>query len=361
MLVEQRDPFPESLTKSSKFRYIIAGTLLAGVVLSNAYKSTNVYNIVRPKYIVPYDRVDEILRDNLITYGRIIGLVYFFHHFGDSEDWIERFTKLHLASQRSSPIFLQAETGEYAGVLAYLEAGKYDKTEAFYRMRDQININSAYNETMKVMKSDRSHSKFVQLVVNAFSVLDALSGIGLIVPRKILNEMHENKWISAFQRNVYDGQTKLIFDELKRCSEPSVWLLPDYLAKNYFKLLLNANSYSNVGFESFLPPTLHLFIRGLVPISIIKRIGMATNSVTLNWLQNLVSGRQFRIVQPNVLPSRPNMKGNILVVFVIWGSGICLAVLFYILELRNLIWQKCVKSFYFGSARYFYLYIKCVW
>lgn len=76
IFLEQGDPFPPSLLNDKSFRYVITGALLAGVVISNAYKSTNVYNIVTPRKTIPYTHFEELKQDNFSVYSRIVEISY---------------------------------------------------------------------------------------------------------------------------------------------------------------------------------------------------------------------------------------------------------------------------------------------
>lgn len=57
-LLEQGDPFRDSLMQNEKVRWISAGSLLAGIVLSNAYKNDNIYRMVLGRNLLLYDSVD---------------------------------------------------------------------------------------------------------------------------------------------------------------------------------------------------------------------------------------------------------------------------------------------------------------
>lgn len=48
VLLEQGEPFCSSLVDSFRFRFIMSGILLAGLVVRNAFKSKNMYKIVMP-------------------------------------------------------------------------------------------------------------------------------------------------------------------------------------------------------------------------------------------------------------------------------------------------------------------------
>ncbi len=67
----------------------MCGILLAGLVLSNAFKSENMYKIVIPRHHLSYDNVDELLQDDFQLYSRIW---YFYHRLILSESSEESVT-----------------------------------------------------------------------------------------------------------------------------------------------------------------------------------------------------------------------------------------------------------------------------
>jgi len=79
VLLEQGDPFTSKVAVQARLRFSIGTFLLVGIVLSNAYKSSNVYNLVLPREPVPYENLSQLFADKFDTYsrGQIIGL----------EDW----------------------------------------------------------------------------------------------------------------------------------------------------------------------------------------------------------------------------------------------------------------------------------
>lgn len=59
----------------------MSGTLLAGLVISNAFKSENVYKVVTPRKPISYYDVDELIQDNFTVHSRIqsfFNVAYFF-------------------------------------------------------------------------------------------------------------------------------------------------------------------------------------------------------------------------------------------------------------------------------------------
>ncbi len=78
VLLEQGDPFPASSDTKIQMRFLMCGALLAGLVISNAFKSENVYKIVLPRSHISYYNVDELVEDNVNLYTRIEKFLYMY-------------------------------------------------------------------------------------------------------------------------------------------------------------------------------------------------------------------------------------------------------------------------------------------
>lgn len=70
-MIEQGNPFPPDFDKHIKLRLVMGSTLLTGLVLSNAFKSKNVYKIVLSRYNISYRNVYELIEDNITVYSQI--------------------------------------------------------------------------------------------------------------------------------------------------------------------------------------------------------------------------------------------------------------------------------------------------
>lgn len=70
VVLEQGDCIPEKIESNSKYRYLGFSLFLMGVVLSNAYKNTNLYNMVVPRKPILYSKFNELLRDNFQIFTR---------------------------------------------------------------------------------------------------------------------------------------------------------------------------------------------------------------------------------------------------------------------------------------------------
>lgn len=71
VLLEQGNPYPESVANTERFRCTIGLLLLTGIILSNIYKNRNVYNMIAPRAPLDYKHFEELTRDNVIIYTRV--------------------------------------------------------------------------------------------------------------------------------------------------------------------------------------------------------------------------------------------------------------------------------------------------
>lgn len=70
VFLEQDNPFPKSLIDNPRSKYIIGTLLLTGIVLSNAYKNTNVHKMIVQRKPVAYRYLEELLKDNFTIHSR---------------------------------------------------------------------------------------------------------------------------------------------------------------------------------------------------------------------------------------------------------------------------------------------------
>lgn len=71
VFVEQGNPFPDYISSNFRARFILTGLMLAGILISNAYKSVNVYKMTRPRKPLTYDLLDHLINDNFTLYSRV--------------------------------------------------------------------------------------------------------------------------------------------------------------------------------------------------------------------------------------------------------------------------------------------------
>jgi len=70
VFLEQGGPFESLVVRKEILRFSIGAFLLVGIVLSNAYKSSNVYNLVSPRKPIPYENLSQLISDGFKIYSR---------------------------------------------------------------------------------------------------------------------------------------------------------------------------------------------------------------------------------------------------------------------------------------------------
>lgn len=74
VLLEQGDPFSEMVLSCPKVRVALGSFLLVGIILSNAYKNTNVYNMIAPRGLLPFETIKELEQYNFTVYTRSMSI-----------------------------------------------------------------------------------------------------------------------------------------------------------------------------------------------------------------------------------------------------------------------------------------------
>ncbi len=353
VFVEQGDPFPTSIGRAPKFRFMIGGTLLAGVVLSNAYKSTNVYNIVKPKELVPYSLIQDIFCDNLTLYSRVMNLLYRVDFTGD---WVEKLRTIY--SLNWYPNKISMDSDKYFAFVVGDNEGSFYSDQYNYEWTNYTKHHNRISKTLQTLKAAVVHPRFTSVILEQFENLYIVSKAGLMPSFEtnlpIYDEAYdrlEARWLDVFKENFLDHQSSLIFKDLKNCHEKSAWLLPRYVAKYYAKLLLKANSYSNVGEEAFALQKIQKNVEGMLPRNVIRRISASPEYGIIEWLQNIISSIYGKMEYPDIPLEKPNMKGNILVIFVIELAGLGMSLLILILEMHRIILYHMFRFFFFVLSR----------
>lgn len=70
LFLEQGNPVPDSISKLKMYRHVLGSFLLMSVVISNAYKNKNVHTMISVRKPVPYEKMQELIRDNFKILGR---------------------------------------------------------------------------------------------------------------------------------------------------------------------------------------------------------------------------------------------------------------------------------------------------
>lgn len=326
VLLEQGDPFPERFDKSKSFRFLMCGTLLGGLVLSNAFKSTNVYNIVLPKQRLKFRTFNELLQHGYSVYSRMVVSDYYLTFAEDPlspTNPEEYMGTMYIQTTKDSMIF--------AGVT---EIKSYHKM--ILRSPNKI-IGNQTNLADYLLNTTRAYYGWYEVVMEPFKVLRPLFQVGLITLGKFQS--------TADAVDLMKKQEKLIADDLGKCDK-TAWVLPDYKAQQYARMLYKSSKHTDVGVDKYFRRNFNLVLRGSIPSPIIQRTSAVSSSGLLEWWSDLINRTDLVIQSETEPPTRPAMSGNIQVLFIVLGFGMLVAQIAFVLELHGYVWKFISYMYY---------------
>jgi len=121
-------------------------------------------------------------------------------------------------------------------------------------------------------------------------------------------------------------QEKLIKSSLTECSK-TAWLLPNYLAQVKHRLLKKSAKHSDVSVNAYTMSEISfVYHNSYVPSSILRRFSWIPTTGILEWWPKLINRSDLVLGSDNNNPTKPNMSGNILIIFVLLGSGLSVSI-----------------------------------
>lgn len=325
VLLEQGNPFSTSVANSKRLRFLLAMSLLAGIVLSNAYKNTNVYNMVVPRQPILYKYFHELIRDKFEIYTRSISS--HFLAFKPNDDGYESLDNLRI---HNYSVVIAVETKYLLDVynksiLENLKLGGYKQhknLEGLVRSMSRMHPNSK-STFFKLLLDKISHKnqdwrKDVLMAVQIFPEFQTL-------------------------------ETELLLGSLQNCEKTAV-IVPYYATMEFETELVKRSHMTNafIGEESYSDTNWLFTLDGLVPPHVIKRIIYISESGICQWWMDLFDFRRH-VVKQNDLVQPASMSGNIIVVFILLVSGFAVAGACYICENYHVV-MKRFGPFYDNQA-----------
>lgn len=329
VLLEQGDPFPARYIKSKPFRFLICGTLLGGLVLSNAFKSNNVYNIVLPMQRLKFGTIDELLQHGFTVYTQI-------SHISYPDNWKEVPKNAVMGDVKDGKLLkIYSTTGKWM-MHASTEISTYHGM-TFYASDELIE------------KERSSLSMLRNISVPHIGLYDII-----VEPLKVLRPLVENGQMHALrvafvtqEVNFLKKQAKFIENDPRKCNK-SAWILPDYRAQQLTRMLYQWGKHSDVGVTKYLNTRLNLRFDGLVSSTSLQRASMVPSTGLLKWWSDLINRTDLKRHPEIDPPVKPNMSGNIQTIFYMLLGGMLIAQVSMILELHEFI------------LRYSKLHVTCV-
>lgn len=317
LFLEQGDPFPMSVMRNPNSRPISVTLLLMAIILSNAYKNTNVYNMIIPGSVVPYHYLEELVSDNFSIHTRSLGasLQRLRTSPGDcSTATRTRFISVVQKRHRSQYIIDVDEE-------CHLEHMTY-KSEVS-SLHDRIK----YNELQFL------NTTLLNLLPEVTSVIQLKESLFVNFAKLIIGVFSDFNYENDYQYWFRQTEIKYLWKSLKRCRKVAL-LFPSQVGYEEVKRW-EKHGFTNVyqGAEAFYERNLAFTLKGLVPQYLVQRLKNAETCGLWKRWQNLLEKKVLpRSKRKTEELSTPSMDGNVVVIFLLLVAGLGASLKCFVLE-----------------------------
>lgn len=328
VLVEQGNPFLDSLMERTSLKWLTIAVLITGTVLSNGYKNTNVYNMILERNRETYEAFSEIEDGNFSLYFRVGTASYYFN-----KSMIAAFQLRHHKIPYTEKEALAAISeldwsgGKKHVVRAFDLATTYKfgfrilaDTEVTSLIAD-YKLNKVARKLWNLMPKSSFHPKTLDVLVSPL--------LQLIRQERHAEEFGDPTMEDAF----HDAQYEMIYSVLSECKKQA-FLLPEWYAFNLqADLFKNKNAIADVGKDLLSKTIIGTNFVGFVSIPMLKRIPRLIQSGIPDWWRRYLSRTKLSFEELKGDDPKPaSIKGNTLVVFLLWTIGTSTGIVLFGLE-----------------------------
>ncbi len=156
--------------------------------------------------------------------------------------------------------------------------------------------------------------------------------------------MFETEGLGPTFRGFWEKQDKFILDDLMQCNK-SAWIVPDYHAQQWTRMLHQSRRHSDVGITEFFKSHFAFTLQGSISTSALKRISAVHGTGLFKCWSDLINRTDLERNRENEPPVKPTMSGNIQTIFYMLLGGICVALSSMAVELHGYILKVLNAAF----------------
>lgn len=185
-MVEQGDPFPVGILNIQSLRFILCVLGFAALVLSNAYKNINVYNLIARRKPVFYQTINELTNDGYKIYSRVTSAKIYFE--GESRNVFRTpfGTYNTIESKRARVLWEQYEF--------FIKSKIEDMTQVYNRAQTTLSRLEMLKDVFSDSIIDENVFGYLQ---NMSTAIKPILRLG-IVPWWANGYGKESKWVNGF-------------------------------------------------------------------------------------------------------------------------------------------------------------------
>lgn len=314
VLLEQGGPFSKSSEDNTNFRYAIGSLLLMGIILSNAYKNTNVYDMIIPRKPVPFETFKELTTHNFSIYTRS--------------------GPIHICDKLHSTLVSCTCEGTVFSVNDSTVMKICVAKEISFIVSKAVDTLTSFTDKSPNSESEldfnRSELRLAMRVENVSILHPSLAQYLMKVGRAYRQRL------PALQDDVARIEPKFLWDSLESCQKIAI-IQPEYLCWQSANLLKRKRKLRDafVGKEVYSDVEWYFALKGLLHPGIIRRFKGIVMAGIWNWRMRMVVGSHNKYDGKSVeneTPKPASMRGNVVVIFAVWMCGIMISAKSFILE-----------------------------
>lgn len=350
LLVEQGSPFSSQVLSVPRWRHVIAPFLLAGIVLSNSYKITNIYSLIAPPRPVPFENYGELLAQNFTIFSRSIFPVIF---EPDEMEVVDEELRTEMVERPREILKFEHFTAVLVSeITIHLQLLRITLEMAAFAQNYSAKFLLKLERLLKsgIVNSTQLHPQVRSIVSNVLSNDEVL----LRIFEAFLGIL--TKGMIEFERGLHEAfntmQNGAIFESLVKCDQVSA-ILPEHLATAFsYRLEKLHPGKVSLGNELYSDVDIIFVLDGHVPPHIVRRLKVLRASGIWEWWMDLVVGANTTVPgggRPEVtrnIYEKPNMTGNIVLIFLFLVSSYILTFIGLTLEIANVQGAKFIRNCY---------------
>ncbi|CAL8135171.1 unnamed protein product [Orchesella dallaii] len=290
VLLDQGDPFRIGQIKLPGMKLLMGALLIAGLVISNAYRHDNVYNMIAPRKLIPYWFFNELVRDNFEIFTRA-------HEHGENLNF--RFGTVNITN-------ISAHKFSYFGL--------YDV--GFYRELIKEKVVSEVANVVNEIQNGKNREEGK----NILSIIYNHSTLSIPMIKDARSEIR-NMNTARFRAM----EKEYLYKELEGCDRKAVILPLKNVYEYISKLKKGSKGNLYVGRETLGDKAIGFYLKGWVPELILRRVKGLSSSGVWEGLDRFYGYSYRRLsayFEDEIVVVKPTMEGNIMVVFLVLMAGI---------------------------------------
>lgn len=356
VVVGQGDPFMHQVLSSAPLRYAAATFLFMGIILSEGYKSSNMYRIISPRQIILKENLSELINDNFTVYTRAIKIEFAF----------DLTSRIKLVSPDAGKLVATKHSvAAYGVALANSEVTMTSKHNSimegsclhpllFPLMKDLVTEHQDLYVVNQFKKFFRQEAKKSSIQFDPELLFWVMDNSNHNVSVSVFNSDQLRRFTEIFDEwnSLYlskheadakmhslevnkfamKWQESILLEFLQNCSNAAL-ILPDYLIQEYAKRLrIKEHQHMSIGRETYPSIASGVFLEGFIPPVVIRRVQSIAASGVWDW-HSAVVHKLHVIGQSDNKPVTPKMTGHVQLIFVILLAGVVISSVGFLTEL----------------------------